>query len=170
MWIRQIVLALKYLHDMSIAHRDIKCENVLITGNLNAKLADFGFARKWKDEEGNELISETYCGTPSYAAPEVLVGRPYVPKFCDIWSTGVVFFIMVNMKKPFDRHKAQPILQQQWHKEYTFSGKVHLSESGKTLVRQMLEPEMGLRITAEGVLRSEWMNSDPLLLHLVPEV
>jgi serine kinase len=169
MWVRQLILAIKYLHGISVAHRDIKCENILITGNLNAKLADFGFARSWRDEGGNDLMSGTYCGTPSYAAPEVLLGRPYVPKYCDIWSAGVVFFIMANMKKPFDRRKAQPILKQQWCKEYKFSSKANLSPSGRDLLRIMLEPEVTLRATPDTVLSSEWMSNDPLLVHLVPD-
>lgn len=70
---RQIVSALEYLHNMNIAHRDMKCENVFITANNMVKLGDFGFARSTLDETtGKKVFSDTFCGSAAYAAPEIL--------------------------------------------------------------------------------------------------
>lgn len=69
---RQVCDAVEYLHRNNISHRDIKCENILLESMRHVKLADFGFARLCTDDRGRRLMSQTYCGSSSYAAPEVL--------------------------------------------------------------------------------------------------
>jgi len=87
---RQIIYGLDFLHTHSICHRDIKPENVLLDENDNVKIADFGFARFMKSS-----CSETYCGSPHYAAPEIVKGIPYDGKLADVWSCGVVLFTLL---------------------------------------------------------------------------
>lgn len=72
---RQITEAVDYLHRNEISHRDIKCENVLLESMRHVKLTDFGFTRLCADERGRRLFSQTFCGSSSYAAPEVLQVR-----------------------------------------------------------------------------------------------
>lgn len=96
-----------YLHDINIAHRDIKLENILCTTvddeNCVYKLGDFGFAKR---PERNHLM-ESPCCTPFYAPPEVLSRERY-DKSCDMWSLGVVMYILLSGYPPFYSMKGLP--------------------------------------------------------------
>jgi BR serine/threonine kinase len=94
---RQIVLAVEYLHSLGIVHRDLKPENILLDSCGQIKLADFGFAR-WV----GSALSNTSCGSPHYAAPEVVRGISYDGKTSDVWSLGVILFAMLAGYLPFD--------------------------------------------------------------------
>ncbi|KAK9870299.1 hypothetical protein WA026_006386 [Henosepilachna vigintioctopunctata] len=123
-WLRQLALGIQYLHDMDIAHRDLKCENVLITNNYNVKIADFGFARFVTDATGKRICSETYCGSLSYAAPEILKGSPYHPRIADIWSLGIILYVMLNKAMPFDDTNIKRLYEQQTNRRWKFRAKV----------------------------------------------
>ncbi|GBP56934.1 hypothetical protein EVAR_33991_1 [Eumeta japonica] len=167
-WMRQLALALQYLHELEIAHRDMKCENILLTANFNVKLSDFGFTRYCVDEEGEPVLSETYCGSMSYAAPEILRGKPYSPKPTDLWSLGVVLFVMLNKSMPFDDTRMRKLYEQQIGRKYRFRARIAsiLSTESKNLIKYLLEPDPGLRLTASQVLSSEWIAMDSRLTTL----
>ena len=169
-WMRQLCLAVQYLHDMEIAHRDLKCENALITSNYNLKVSDFGFARYVTDGYGKRLMSDTYCGSLSYAAPEILKGSPYHPKIADIWSLGVILYIMLNKAMPFDDTNIKRLHEQQTNKQWKFRSKVvdNLSSEVKKLMGHLLEPDTSKRWKVEQVLGSEWFGMDPRLAQLNP--
>lgn len=89
---RQLIYGLDFLHAHNICHRDIKPENILLDANFNVKIADFGFARFLKSK-----AAETSCGSPHYAAPEVIKAVPYDGKAADIWSCGVVLYLLLTV-------------------------------------------------------------------------
>jgi serine/threonine protein kinase len=95
----QVCSAVGYLHDLNIAHRDIKLENIFMTDNGKAKLGDFGFAIR----TANEKFSEEWLGSAEYSAPEVLKNEPYDPKKADSWSLGVVLFALLTGYLPFSK-------------------------------------------------------------------
>ncbi|KAK2582297.1 hypothetical protein KPH14_004638 [Odynerus spinipes] len=169
-WLRQLALGLQYLQEMEIAHRDMKCENVLLTMNYNVKLADFGFARYMIDNRGKRVLSDTYCGSLSYAAPEVLRGAPYNPKFSDVWSLGVILYIILNKAMPFDETNIKILYEQQIGRRWKFRRKVDetLSESAKKTVTNLLEPDVKKRWQVDQILYCDWIAMDPRLLILTP--
>ena len=93
----QLVCAVKYCHENDIAHRDIKPENILMDANKNVKLCDFGLAVN----VSTEPESRVFCGTLPYCAPELFSSQGYDPRALDIWSMGVVLYIMVTKHYPF---------------------------------------------------------------------
>lgn len=167
-WFRQLALAIQYLHDMDIVHRDLKCENALVTSNFNLKLADFGFSRYTTDASGKSILSDTYCGSLSYAAPEILRGQPYYPKNTDLWSLGVILYVMLNKSMPFDDNNAKRLYEQQTNKRWKFRTKVVnvLTDHAKSLVTHLLEPDPMKRIKIDEALKSNWISMDPRLVGL----
>jgi serine/threonine protein kinase len=93
----QLCSAMNYLHCHGIVHRDLKPHNILLDENLNVKLCDFGFSRH---TEPDALLT-TPCGSPDYVAPEVLLGKPYDGMKADIWSLGVVLFVIETGRIPW---------------------------------------------------------------------
>ena len=161
LWFRQMASGLQYLHAKNIAHRDLKCENILLSRHFNVKLADFGFARFCVDAEGRRILSRTYCGSAAYAAPEVVSGTPYNPKLADVWSLGVILFIMLNASMPFDDSNLRKLNRDQMTRNWVFRSKVRdkVSAAAKSVVKLILEPDITLRLTLDRVLAHDWVRS-----------
>eukprot|EP00747_Dinoflagellata_sp_TGD_P214621 gnl/TRDRNA2_/TRDRNA2_87451_c0_seq1.p1 gnl/TRDRNA2_/TRDRNA2_87451_c0~~gnl/TRDRNA2_/TRDRNA2_87451_c0_seq1.p1 ORF type:complete len:625 (-),score=122.80 gnl/TRDRNA2_/TRDRNA2_87451_c0_seq1:163-2037(-) len=146
---RQILGAVAYLHSMQVCHRDIKPENFLLQGNGpidNAiiKIIDFGEACKFTD--GTPM--EGYSGTTAYAAPEVL--STVYNELCDVWSCGVVLYILLCGYPPFLSPGPYRFDDEGWG---------HVSEDAKDLVRKMLMPDSSKRSTAEQCLHHSWVKT-----------
>lgn len=95
---QQLINAIEYLHSIGVAHRDIKPENILLDYQNNVKLIDFGLSNFYQKNE--KLL--TSCGSPCYAAPEMLVEQAYDPTLADIWSCGIVLYAMICGFLPFE--------------------------------------------------------------------
>ncbi|XP_023233595.1 testis-specific serine/threonine-protein kinase 1-like [Centruroides sculpturatus] len=154
-----LTLAVDYLHSNNISHRDIKCENLLIMADDTIKLTDFGFSRKYDSKAGKKHLSETYCGSAAYAAPEVLQGVPYNPMMNDVWSMGCILFIMITGTMPFDDSNPRKMIQNQKAKRYQnpMVYNKNLSSDCITLINQTLEPDAKKRITAQEILNGRWL-------------
>lgn len=159
LWFRQMASGLHYLHGKNIAHRDLKCENILLSRKFNVKLADFGFARFCIDDDGRRVLSQTYCGSAAYAAPEVVSGTPYNPKLADVWSLGIILYIMLNGSMPFDDSNLRKLLKDQMSRNWIFRSRVRdiITSQAKSIVRHILEPDMTLRLTLDRVLGHDWV-------------
>lgn len=122
-YFHQLIDALGYMHSKGIAHRDIKPENVLLSGDGDLKIADFGLAALFI-KDGNKRLCHTVCGSPPYIAPEIVSGRRskrkdllddgYEANICDIWSCGVVLFVLLVGNTPWE----EPTMRSDEFREY----------------------------------------------------
>ena len=136
---RQIIYGLEYLHSLGICHRDLKPENILLDENLNIKIADFGFARFVKSN-----IAQTSCGSPHYAAPEVIRGQPYDGRAADIWSCGVILYALMAGYLPFDDSSVRVLLNKVKKGIFTMPP---FSDQAKDLISRLLTLDPASRIT-----------------------
>ncbi|KAG6938957.1 testis-specific serine kinase 6 [Chelydra serpentina] len=152
------VRAVRYLHDRNLVHRDLKCENVLLTSDgRRAKLTDFGFG---KEAHGYPDLSTTYCGSAAYASPEVLLGIPYDAKKYDIWSLGVVLYVMVTGCMPFDDTHIHSMPRRQKKGVLYPDGLPPLPEPCKTLIAQLLQFSPASRPGVGQVTKNSWLKGD----------
>ncbi|XP_050078725.1 testis-specific serine/threonine-protein kinase 3-like [Anopheles maculipalpis] len=158
MFFRQLVEAVHYMHEQGFCHRDIKCENVLLASPSYLKLTDFSFAKKCSDPKGAvSQLSETYCGSIAYTAPEVLKGIPYDPKAHDMWSLGCVLFIMVSGTMPFDESNIAVTIGHQERKQYGYPSDMTLNPTIMDLIDRLIEPDVSLRATVSQVANDPWV-------------
>ncbi|XP_074868845.1 testis-specific serine/threonine-protein kinase 2-like [Carettochelys insculpta] len=156
----QLSSAIKYCHDLDVVHRDLKCENLLLDKDFNVKLSDFGFSRRLtRDENGKLILSKTFCGSAAYAAPEVLQGIPYEPKIYDIWSLGVILFIMVCGSMPYDDSNIGKMLKIQKEHRVHFPKSKSLTVECKDLIYRMLQPDVARRLHIEEIFNHKWMQA-----------
>ena len=151
---------LRFMHSIGFAHRDIKCENILLNKTRSmAKLTDFGFTRSCLDKgSGQALMSDTYCGSAAYVAPEVLKSQPYNPMVSDVWSMGVVLYVLVNNRLPFSDRDTKKLLKSQLEKNYKFIKP--LSNDLKDLINLHLNSNPATRINMIEVLSHAWFGAE----------
>ncbi|KAL7302546.1 hypothetical protein TKK_0005182 [Trichogramma kaykai] len=147
----QIISAVEYCHSTGVAHRDLKAENLLLDAQMNVKIADFGFSNRFAP---GERLS-TWCGSPPYAAPEVFKGKHYSGPEIDVWSLGVVLYVLVCGALPFDGSTLQSL------RDRVLSGKFRIpyfmSTDCESLIRKMLVLEPCKRYTIPQIKRHRWL-------------
>eukprot|EP00092_Neocalanus_flemingeri_P040280 GFUD01043874.1.p1 GENE.GFUD01043874.1~~GFUD01043874.1.p1 ORF type:complete len:388 (+),score=102.30 GFUD01043874.1:56-1219(+) len=164
--VKDICIAVKFLHDMNIAHRDLKPENLLYTRKGNSladnlgvlKLTDFGFAKETLTRD----TLQTPCYTPYYVAPEVLGPEKY-DKSCDIWSLGVIMYILLCGFPPFYSNHGLPISPGMKKRirsgQYEFPKPewTNVSSDAKDLIKGCLKTNPEERHTIDEVIRNKWI-------------
>lgn len=150
----QVVSAVDYCHKRGVVHRDLKAENLLLDSEGSVKLADFGFSTWWSSEN----VLSTWCGSPPYAAPEVFEGRQYTGPEVDIWSLGVVLYVLVCGALPFDASTLPALRERVLSARYRVP--YFMSAECESLVRKMLVKDPTKRYTIEQVKRHRWMQAD----------
>lgn len=151
-YFRQIVTAISYCHNLHVVHRDLKPENVVFFEQLGVvKLTDFGFSNQFVP--GKQL--DTFCGSLAYSAPEILLGTKYDAPKVDIWSLGVILFMLVCGRLPFDEANDSETLTKIMDCEYQLPP--HLSPECCSLISRLLIRDPSKRATLEEVLQDEWL-------------
>ncbi|WOL08113.1 hypothetical protein Cni_G16865 [Canna indica] len=146
-------------HRRGVAHRDVKPDNVLFDALGRLKLADFGSAECFVDEDGGWVPMREVVGTPWYVAPEVVAGREYGDKV-DVWSLGVVMYMMLSGgTPPFYGDTAAETFDAVARANLRFPSRIFRSVSpeAKDLMRRMLCKDLSRRLSAEQVLRHPWI-------------
>ena len=146
----QLINGIEYMHNKGYAHRDLKPENLLLTNNKVLKIIDFGLTHKYNED----MLLKTKCGSPSYAAPEILKGKQYDGFKSDIWCCGIILYAMLCGFLPFEGENNKILFKN------IIKCKLELDifddENIKYLIKNILNPEPELRIDIEQIKKNEF--------------
>ena len=146
----QIIAGVEYLHKLGIVHRDLKPENLLLDHRKNIKIVDFGLSNTYKAGE----TLKTACGSPCYAAPEMIAGKRYLGSNVDIWSCGVILFAMVCGFLPFEDPNTNLLYKKILNADYQIPPFV--SAECRDLITKILNTDPNTRIKIDEIRKHEW--------------
>ncbi|EKM52459.1 uncharacterized protein PHACADRAFT_186606 [Phanerochaete carnosa HHB-10118-sp] len=157
----QLISGVWYIHQKKIVHRDLKLENLLLDRNRNVIITDFGFANRF--EHRADDLMQTSCGSPCYAAPELVISDGlYVGSAVDIWSCGVILYAMLAGYLPFDDDPANPDgdninLLYKYIVNTPLSFPDYISEEARDLLSIMLVPDPARRADLPTIMAHHWL-------------
>ncbi|KAI3956122.1 hypothetical protein MKW98_027436, partial [Papaver atlanticum] len=151
-YFQQLINAVDYCHSRGVYHRDLKPENLLLDTHGVLKVTDFGLSTF--SQESQDGLCHTACGTPNYVAPEVLKDKGYHGSTSDVWSCGVILFVLMAGYLPFDDSNIMALYRKIYRAEFSFPG--WFSSSSKKLIKRILDPDPATRITIPQILETEW--------------
>ncbi|KAG9098013.1 hypothetical protein FRC06_006918 [Ceratobasidium sp. 370] len=157
----QLISGVSYIHQKKIVHRDLKLENLLLDRNRNVIITDFGFANRF--EHRPDDLMQTSCGSPCYAAPELVISEgEYVGSAVDIWSCGVILYAMLAGYLPFDDDPANPDgdninLLYKYIVTTPLTFPDHVSQGARDLLARMLVPDPKHRADLATIMAHPWL-------------
>nr|VDD03041.1 unnamed protein product [Brassica rapa] len=154
---QQLIDGISYCHNKGIFHRDLKLENVLLDANGHIKITDFGLSAVSQHFREDGLLHTT-CGSPNYVAPEVLANKGYDGAASDIWSCGIILYVILTGCLPFDDTNLAVLCRK------IFKGDPPvprwLSPGAKTMIKRMLDPNPVTRMTVASIMANDWFKHE----------
>mgnify|MGYP000707319087 FL=1 len=151
-FMQQIISGVEYIHKVRICHRDLKPENLLLDEQNNIKIVDFGLSNVYKE---NETL-KTACGSPCYAAPEMIAGKRYHGLNSDIWSCGIILYAMTCGYLPFEDPNTSKLYKKILNCDFLIPG--FISKASKDLIKKVLNTDPTKRYTIAEIRAHEWYN------------
>ncbi|GAV77171.1 Pkinase domain-containing protein/NAF domain-containing protein [Cephalotus follicularis] len=158
-YFKQLISAVGYCHVRGVFHRDLKPENLLLDENLDLKVSDFGLSAV-KDQVRTDGLLHTLCGTPAYVAPEVLAKKGYDGAKVDIWSCGVILYVLIAGYLPFNHTNIMVMYRKIYNGE--FRCPKWTSPDLKSLLHCLLDTNPETRITVDEIFHDPWFNKGGL--------
>ncbi|XP_042477586.1 CBL-interacting serine/threonine-protein kinase 23-like [Macadamia integrifolia] len=152
-YFQHLINAVDYCHSRGVFHRDLKPENLLLDASGNLKVSDFGLSALPQQVREDGLLHTT-CGTPNYVAPEVINNKGYDGAKADLWSCGVILFVLMAGYLPFEDSNLVTLYKKIYKAEFTCPA--WFSTSAKKLIKRILDPNPVTRITISEVIENEW--------------
>ncbi|CAN6465564.1 unnamed protein product [Victoria cruziana] len=152
-YFQQLINAVDYCHSRGVYHRDLKPENLLLDSDGVLKVSDFGLSALSQQVQENGLLYTT-CGTPNYVAPEVINDKGYDGSKADLWSCGVILYVLMAGYLPFDDSNLMELYKK--ISKANFTCPPWFSTSAKKLIKKILDPNVKTRITVAELMENEW--------------
>ncbi|GAU36837.1 hypothetical protein TSUD_213610 [Trifolium subterraneum] len=157
-YFKQLISAVDYCHSRGVYHRDIKPENILLDENENLKVSDFGLSALAESKRQDGLLHTT-CGTPAYVAPEVIKRKGYDGSKADIWSCGVVLFVLLAGYVPFNDTNLMDMYRKISNADFKFPN--WFPRNVRKLLSKMLDPNPDTRICIDNIKQCSWFKYGP---------
>lgn len=152
-YFQQLISAIDFCHSRGVYHRDLKPENLLLDEEGNLKVTDFGLSA-FSDHLRQDGLLHTTCGTPAYVAPEVIGKNGYNGATADIWSCGVILYVLIAGFLPFQDENIMAMYKKIHRGD--FKCPPWFSSDARKLITRMLDPNPSTRITASKIMDSSW--------------
>ncbi|CAI0408284.1 unnamed protein product [Linum tenue] len=152
-YFQQLISAVDFCHSRGVSHRDLKPENLLLDDNEDLKVSDFGLSAL-PEQLRNDGLLHTQCGTPAYVAPEVLRRKGYDGAASDLWSCGVILFVLVSGFLPFQHQNLMRMYSKVFKAE--FECPPWVSVEARRLISKLLVADPSRRITIPAIMRVPW--------------
>lgn len=158
-YFRQLIEGVRYCHSQGVAHRDLKPENLLLDARSNLKISDFGLSALYTGEGDSTrtTLLHTTCGTPNYVAPEVLEDRGYDGRAADVWSCGVILYVLLAGFLPFDEDTMSKLFAKIQKAEYQFPP--WMKAEPRDLIGSILVPDPTKRLSVAAIVEHAWFMS-----------
>ncbi|XP_051122911.1 CBL-interacting protein kinase 2-like [Andrographis paniculata] len=152
-YFQQLIFAVNFCHKRGVYHRDLKPENLLLDEHGCLKVSDFGLSAL-SESQGQDGLLHTACGTPAYTAPEIVTRKGYDGAKADIWSCGVVLFVLFAGYLPFYDQNVMEMYRKIFRAEYTCPE--WCSPQVSRLLSRMLDPNPKTRVSIDGIMATPW--------------